>query len=168
MQLCEVQPCYFFSVDSANSWTWSITPCSHTGGAAQMLVRRLLFAKIWLLQSDDIWHFVSLWRYSPLQEFIHSFQETVVNILDTVDIELSRDPQSCEFVLCLVWTTMLFLLAWIRRRVGVDSTCTCSLLGSSGVHISTRTPSNLRCYSVISCCNSWCTNIPVIDAQHQD
>jgi hypothetical protein len=102
-----------FSVDSANSWTWSITPCSHVGGDAQMFVRRLLFAKIWLLQSDDIWHFVSLWRcfiYSPVQEFVRSFQETLVNILYTVDSDLSRDPQNMEFALCRVWTTTLMLL----------------------------------------------------------
>lgn len=60
------------------------------------------------------------------------------------------------------------LLTWIVRRGGVDSTCTCSLLGRSGVHISTRTPSTLRFYSVISRCNSWCTNIPIIEAQRQD
>jgi len=98
VQLSEVQPLLFFSVDSASSWTWSITPCSHIGGAAQMFVRRLLFAKIWLLQSDDIWHLVSLWRYSPVQQFVHSFQQTVVDILDSVDSEVSRDPP--KFWIC--------------------------------------------------------------------
>jgi hypothetical protein len=76
---CEVQHCYFSSVDSANSRMWSITPCCHIRDAAQMFVKRLPFAKIWLLQSHDIWRFVLFWRcviYSPVQEFVHIFRGT--------------------------------------------------------------------------------------------
>ena len=40
--------------------------------------------------------------YSPVQEFVHSFQETVVDILDTVDSEMSRATQSYEFAPCRV------------------------------------------------------------------